>query len=306
MTKKGEDEIRKAMEDAEGAPNPLEGLIERARQDQSAPFADDVIQALAFLMVENPHAFERLRLNLRCVGVRVSALDKIIAQSDGQDPARRADGKRSSQADQLIEIAQAAKLFHAPDDRAYAAIEINGHREIRAVRSNAFKHWLAHEFFRETGGGAGSEAFSTALTAIEARARYDGDEIDVHLRVADTGLHQVIDLADEHWRAVEIDPNGWQIVAQPKVMFRRTPGMRSIPLPLRDGKIDDLRSYVNVANDDDFALLVSWMLAALRGRRALSRSGAHGRAGFVEVGSVADPQTHPGPQRGATARPAAQ
>ena len=264
MKKKGEDKIRAAIENAENAPDPLDGLVDKAKGDQAAPFAPDVIEALAFLKVEKPQAFERIRLDLKNAGVRVTELDKAIKQSDDRDTGSRGTSKRGSQADQLIEIAQAAKLFHAPDDRAYAAMEINGHREIRAVRSNAFKQWLAHEFFQETGGGAGSEAFSTALTAIEARARYEGDEIDVHLRVADTGSHQVIDLADEHWRAVEIGPNGWQIVAQPKVMFRRTPGMRPIPLPVRNGKIDDLRPFLNVADNDDFVLLVCWILAALR------------------------------------------
>ena len=44
-----------------------------------------------------------------------------------------------------------------------------------------------------------------------------------------------LDLADEFWRCVEIDANGWRIAEDPPVRFRRSAGMQPLPLPLREG-----------------------------------------------------------------------
>jgi hypothetical protein len=41
--------------------------------------------------------------------------------------------------------------------------------------------------------------------------------------------------------------------------------MLPLPLPVRGGSISKLRDFVNVRADEDFILVVSWLLAALRG-----------------------------------------
>lgn len=46
--------------------------------------------------------------------------------------------------------------------------------------------------------------------------------------------------------------------------FRRRAGMYSLPVPVPGGSVDDLRPYVNLKHG--FALFVSYLLAALRGR----------------------------------------
>jgi hypothetical protein len=66
------------------------------------------------------------------------------------------------------------------------------------------------------------------------------------------------------WRAVEISPSGWQVVSCPPVRFRRAAGMLPLPLPMRAGSIEALRSFINVRSRCDFALVVAWLLAALR------------------------------------------
>jgi hypothetical protein len=57
-------------------------------------------------------------------------------------------------------------------------------------------------------GATSSEAMSSALGLIEARARFDGREIPVHVRVAGHAGKLYLDLADSQWRAVEIDADG--------------------------------------------------------------------------------------------------
>jgi hypothetical protein len=64
---------------------------------------------------------------------------------------------------------------------------------------------------------------------------------------------------------VRVDPNGWEVVTNPPVYFRRSLGMQSLPIPERGGSIADLQRFVNVKSRD-FCLVVAWLLAALRPR----------------------------------------
>ena len=51
-----------------------------------------------------------------------------------------------------------------------------------------------------------------------------------------------LDLADEHWRAVAIGPDGWRVLGSPPVRFRRALGMLPLPVPERGGSIEALPS----------------------------------------------------------------
>src|SRR6476660_6637132 len=102
--------IAAAIDAAEDIRDPLEGLVERTATDTGAPFAPDTLVRLAALKKDNRAAFEALRARLKEAGARVTALDEAIAEESG-DTGRRGP----TQADILIDLAQSAELFHAPD-----------------------------------------------------------------------------------------------------------------------------------------------------------------------------------------------
>jgi hypothetical protein len=167
------------------------------------------------------------------------------------------------QADALIELASEAILFHTPAGDAYADVTVNGHRETYRVRSKKFKLWLGRRFYLAREGAPSSEAMNSALGVIEARAIFDGPEHNVSIRVAGHDGKFYIDLADDQWRAVEIDADGWRLTSCPPVRFRRAFGMLPLPEPVRGGSIEALRPLLNV-DRDGFVLVIAWLLAALR------------------------------------------
>jgi hypothetical protein len=173
-----------------------------------------------------------LRAQLKTTGCRVTALDKAIAKASGDSGGR---GRR--QADLLIELAQSAELFHAPDGTGFADLDIKCHRETWPIRSKGFRRWLARGFFETTGGAPSSEALQSALSVIEAKAHFDAPEREVHVRVGGLNGRLYLDLADDMWRAVEIDAAGWRVVEAPPVRFRRPAGMQPLPVPVA-GRID--------------------------------------------------------------------
>jgi primase-polymerase (primpol)-like protein len=185
--------------------------------------------------------------------------------ADGADGvAAPQRGGNRSQADLLIEVAEQAVLFHDEFDEAFARVQVNDHHETWSVKSNKFQGWLAREFYRTYGKAVGREAKQEAEALLTARAQFDGEQRTVHLRVApdgDGGLY--IDLGDESWRAVHVTREGWRVVSNPPVCFRRPAGLQPLPDPERGGSLEQLRSFVNVPDDDAWALLKAWLVAAL-------------------------------------------
>src|SRR5262249_31392860 len=188
---------------------------------------------------------------------------EAIAEESGDVGGGR---RRPTQADILVDLAQTAELFHQPDGTAFADIDINGHRETWPIRSKGFKKWLARRFYEATQGAPRSDALQSALMVIEARAHFDAPERVVHIRVGGLDDRLYLDLGDESWRAVEIDTTGWRLIDNPPVRFRRAAGMRALPVPVRGGSVETLRSFLNVRSDADFVLVVAWALAVLRNR----------------------------------------
>jgi hypothetical protein len=169
-----------------------------------------------------------------------------------------------SGADALLSIGTAVQFFHASDGTAFADLRIDGHRETWPVRSKRFRNWLRQHYYERTWEAPSPAALTAALDTFEAQAQFDGPLRKVSVRVAEENGLLYLDLADEFWRCVEVRPQGWRIAEDPPVRFRRSAGMQSLPLPVRGGSVDCLASFLNLSSENDFVLIVAWVLAAVR------------------------------------------
>jgi hypothetical protein len=184
-------------------------------------------------------------------------------------------------ADVLLKVASAVRLFHTSDSVAYADRLIEGHRETWPVRSKRFCAWLRQEYYERSWDAPPPSALSAALNMMEAQAQFDGPERQVSVRLAEHDGLVYLDLADQFWRSIDICAQGWRIIDDDPVRFRRPSGMLPLPLPARGGSIDDLRPFVNLPDPNDFVLVVAWLLAALRAKGpfpVLAISGEQGSA----------------------------
>jgi hypothetical protein len=214
-----ENPIVEAIGAAEEIHDPLDGLVEKSAADPGAAFRPDVLEQLAALKTDDPAKFEVVRAQLKKAGCRVRVLDNAIAE-ESPEPG----GRDPSQADFLVDLAQTADLFHAPDGTGYADVDVKGHRETRRIDSEGFRNWLRHRYYEATKGAPNSEALQSALNVIKARAQFDGPERIVHVRVGGLNGKLYVDLCDKTWRAVEIDTTGWRVINTPPVRFRRAAG----------------------------------------------------------------------------------
>ena len=95
------------------------------------------------------------------------------------------------------------------------------HAEHYLLRSKGFRLWLGYQYYLTFTGAPGAQAMQDAISALEAQARFEGEQHELAVRVA---LHEgniYVDLADDDWRAIEITPRGWSVVSRPPVRFVR-------------------------------------------------------------------------------------
>jgi energy-coupling factor transporter ATP-binding protein EcfA2 len=189
-------------------------------------------------------------------------------QSDFYTPANKQSNSEKSPSDRthsevLLDVAAPWELFHTPKGDAYATFEAGGVWQTAKVGSSAATDALRHGFFRERGKSPSAQAITDANDTLRAEARFDGEEKDVHLRIAGRDGCIYVDLCNDAWEAVKIAAGGWDVASDPPVKFRRVQGMKALPRPERGGSLDLLRNHVRLS-DDGFTLLLAFLVQCLR------------------------------------------
>jgi len=177
------------------------------------------------------------------------------ARSDGSD-------SRPSPATRLVEHFErtGALLFHDDRGDGWAQFTVKDHREHWPCRSRNFKRWLARLFWTCEGKAPNSDAINAAVNVLEARARFDGSEHTLHNRVAFVDNAIWYDLSDPEWRAVRITADGWQIEANPPILFRRFTHQRPQVVPRAGGDLRKLLDFLNIRDPRHQLLLLVYVV----------------------------------------------
>jgi hypothetical protein len=221
--------------------------------------------------------------------------ENVIDFAARGDEHRQRQSKKDRERSQASRMAgkawELADLFHDSERIGYATIPMGDHRETWAIRSQAFKHWITQLLFEEELGSGGppetvsapsGQAVRDAVGTCEALAIHKGRLRPVYRRIA--GLEDgriVVDLANDAWEAIIVGPDGWTVVSDPPVRFLRSDGVAPLPYPEREGSLDELRPFLNLASADGWPLIVGWLVMTFRPRGpypVLALSGEQGTA----------------------------
>ncbi len=190
-----------------------------------------------------------------------------------------------SLATQLVRLASNTLLFHDAEQVAWASIPAGAHSETWPLHSKNFKRWLARRLYAQEGRTPSAQAMQDALTVLDGQAVYGGPTLPVYVRLAAHDGAIYLDLGDEDWRVVKITAAGWQVLPGDRlpVKFRRPKGMLPLPAPTPRGSLDDLRAFANVGGEDDWRLLIAWLLGALRPSGPFPVLGLNGEMGSAKT-----------------------
>lgn len=187
------------------------------------------------------------------------------AAAEADDEGKRGPGRPSMQ-DALLDIAKDYELWHTPKRDAYASMLMpEGHRENWRLRSDGFVQRLRLRAHEATGRIPSKSNLEEVIGLLEARAVQYGPRRKEWLRVGRLDGNLYLDLGCDRWRAVEISPRGIRILDSHSLPFVRTEGMQPLPEPEfgSDRGIDELRPFVNTNSEEDFTLVVAWVLQSL-------------------------------------------
>ena len=188
-------------------------------------------------------------------------IDKVL---NGITEVYQASKKeKGTQAVRLFKMAmQEASFFSDSDGEFYAEIQNNGHQEIWSTGSGEFKRWLPHQFRLQENTFLNSTVIDQVIRELEYYASQTSKKVFTRVGGLDGDIY--LDLCNEQWEAVKITKDGWSVINNPPVKFRRAKGMLPILPPEHSYvKLKDLHDYLNVKNPDDLKLVIGWLLGTL-------------------------------------------
>jgi hypothetical protein len=210
--------------------------------------------------------------NVEQLGALVEVAPTWVPPENGGKEEDRGSSGGKKQAREIVALFTddpASELFHTADFDAYAVFTVKDHRETARVTSPRFERQLRWIYFEATGQAPSSYALGEAQNTLESLALFKGPCEEVHTRIAGDGIDTIyVDLCDAEWRVVEISATTgtYQVINNPPVRFMRARGMQALPVPESGGSLLELRRLINIGNDANWALLLGWLVAALRPR----------------------------------------
>lgn len=239
------------------------------KPDQDPPWQEKEIRHKVNSAIANPGGYpgtpgDKLRSH---EDPTEEQLEEVVGRRpnvSAEEPPEEPKGKSKSVSAGLIRMVRArAEMFRDDDGTSYALVQVGGHRETMAVASKTFRMWVSGEWFHLTGTPAKSEPLKEALGIIEWLASHQPRR-PVFLRWAQWQDRLYLDLGNDAWEVVEIDRDGWRILSNPPVVFRRNSNLAALPTPHRGGSLDDLRPFFT-GDDDAYILYKGAILAAVTG-----------------------------------------
>lgn len=172
--------------------------------------------------------------------------------------------RKPTQAEILIELARETTVFRGTDGEDYASFQTAGYKQTLRLDSMDYRNYLATRFCELKGKPPHSNALQGVLGVLHGRASNNQRQQPVYSRLAQLGDEVYLNLGNDSWQVVGVSPSGWKVVSDHPIFFLKPKGMSALPVPVEGGSVNELWQFINVAEYDDFILLVAWLVAALR------------------------------------------
>ena len=150
------------------------------------------------------------------------------------------------------QLSKAGYYFRDQHNEVFAAVEVGGHREIHPTKGRWFRSYATRLIYTTLEEVAGADALRSVIALVDADAFHDGQRIHLNNRCAFHDGALWYDLCNEKWQAIRIDANGWEIVDDPPILFRRYDHQQAQVCP--DAEAGDAKlmlEHTNLKTDAD-------------------------------------------------------
>lgn len=183
-------------------------------------------------------------------------------------PANPAQGQgggapKQSAATILVALAKQLYTFGTTTEKEPYALPVGNEPQIpRMVAGRgALRNELAAAYYKASGVAPGQQSLVDALAVLHGET-LSLEPTRLHMRVAEHDGAYYLDMGDDTGRSIRIAREGWVVVDDAPILFRRTALTAPLTEPDRAGTLHDLWGILNVTPEDR-PLLAAWLVAAL-------------------------------------------
>lgn len=133
---------------------------------------------------------------------------------------------------------------------------------IMKLGSVEHKNHITKEAVRSGEPAPDKKSIAAGIDELRTEAIVNEVQREVFVRVAPCDNGVVLDLAGQKGRAVLITPGG-ATICKPPVDFIRPNGVEGLPEPDFDGSLDRLAEFLPGLTDDQWKILIVWILASM-------------------------------------------
>ena len=159
--------------------------------------------------------------------------------------------EKKSAATVLVEMAQERYDFDVSETGETFGVLKAGPQVVFMLRGGktSLRAQLAREYFTLHRKAVGQQALADALLVVEGMAQ-EQEPKRLYLRTARFGGALYLDLGDATGRAVRIDGDGWKVVSDVPVLFKRTTLTMPLPVPVEGASLSELWEWLNIKAED--------------------------------------------------------
>jgi hypothetical protein len=160
---------------------------------------------------------------------------------------------------------------------------------IMPLRSSRFRKWISNEMYRDEGVVPKSTAVRSAIDTLCGHIQRKGGQHKLYNRVAPdpNGDGFWIDVCDDNWQAIHVTEQGWEIVDEPPILFRRFKHEEALAIPVFVSEGEEAKTalrlleFYNLKNDVDklmfMCILISYFVPEIE-HAILCTAGSAGSA----------------------------
>lgn len=130
----------------------------------------------------------------------------------------------------------------------YVRVQAENCFEIMNLNSQRFVDWVVKKYSDANNDAPKPSDVKKLISILRARAVYGDKNYDLSIRSAYNGGYLWYDLVDSKWRAIRIGIDGWEIIDNPPILFKRNIQKEQV-VPERGGDVFELLNFINIKDD---------------------------------------------------------
>ena len=145
------------------------------------------------------------------------------------------DTDKRSQADGILELALDSSdvFFHNSLEETYVAVDNENFYEVYSIADKKYQMLLRKRYYDAFNKAPKKDSINQATALLEAKALYEGEEIEVSKRCTIQDNVIYYDLGDKKSTIIRINENRWKVDDEKRILFIRKNNMSEQVMPVQ-------------------------------------------------------------------------